>query len=867
MINGGPETQEFESEQSQDSPSSSPSSSSSSPTPQVLKSPLPKHNASTRGGKRVTPHKRNEIPQTQKYNLLQKLHFNQLYGKARATRVSQEMKFFSRLPGRLAFLIRDAVPQSALIAGHIFLGFTKCGQYLLSYTQTGTESDQFDISFCYHYRLHWWLFQPYSKARKVSEVTLFTNQGVFGNLSISVCQWPHDRSRLVVYGQQVQEEEELGLLGTNQDPGVVSSVHCYLTVTAVPSLASCGACTRVANSYDADDVAAAWDSCVRLSCLQHGVTAHTQFDLVAPYPRFEPKISLKRDNCVVLNTGNFLHAFSLEMEQLRGEGCEESLLSPQQTIRPTLPFNPLSPPMQPISVNVGTSEWSLGSMLGSPGGHSQATFTSDSENTDAESESGYPPVTLRKKVHLAKMEKVANFTSELFGRATKSPRNLFGTPNTKQILSAFPSTSSANAAPDSFEFAVPSERKRRMADAAYELTDDNFDVDVPEKLSTFRKKRLADKKYEFTDDDESGDTFVPLTRQKLKTQESCTSKSRGDVVVCVSERISEDKTEEMYGEESDKCEDEYLAGMLDNASYPELFSPGGCIKKDVNSMSPRFVNSNSQALSPREQIHGQGVGVSGMSPARNDNNSVMSPSRGLEIFCKAKFIRRYIEVDDELISVITDVEEDDLSSSTGYHNALPLEVHGSGYTQLHMITNNKAEKLNLPCVKIEQRSLDLEQFCHETATRLCALADKKFWFCNDYDVEVVDIDPESGDVIAVAVILIQAAILTKSQVGPKCNVSSLSRKQYQAGFKFCWNIDSGQYYLVDSDSLKEIGTFKESSGVWNPARIAALPLKKQFSTPSPMVRVHTNESVIKGISLKAIVDPDNLVALILNDLE
>ena len=35
---------------------------------------------------------------------------------------------------------------------------------------------------------------------------------------------------------------------------------------------------------------------------------------------------------------------------------------------------------------------------------------------------------------------------------------------------------------------------------------------------------------------------------------------------------------------------------------------------------------------------------------------------------------RFVEVDDELISVITDVEEDDLGSTTGYHNALPLEV-------------------------------------------------------------------------------------------------------------------------------------------------------------------------------------------------
>ena len=88
------------------------------------------------------------------------------------------MKVFSRLPGRLAFFIRDAVPMSALAAGHVFLGFSKCGQYLLSYTQTTTEGDQlFDlVNFNYYYRLHWWLFLPYAKARKVAEVTLFANQ-------------------------------------------------------------------------------------------------------------------------------------------------------------------------------------------------------------------------------------------------------------------------------------------------------------------------------------------------------------------------------------------------------------------------------------------------------------------------------------------------------------------------------------------------------------------------------------------------------------------------------------------------------------------------------------------------------------------
>jgi DDB1- and CUL4-associated factor 15 len=37
---------------------------------------------------------------------------------------------------------------------------------------------------------------------------------------------------------------------------------------------------QVANNYEEDEMAAAWNSCVRLSCLEHGMTVHTNFDLV-----------------------------------------------------------------------------------------------------------------------------------------------------------------------------------------------------------------------------------------------------------------------------------------------------------------------------------------------------------------------------------------------------------------------------------------------------------------------------------------------------------------------------------------------------------------------------------------------------------
>ena len=80
------------------------------------------------------------------------------------------------------------------------------------------------------------------------------------------------------------------------------------------------ACVNVASTYDTDDVAEAWNSCIRMSCLKHGATVHTRFDIVSPYPMFEPRISLKVLGTVLINTGNYFHALSFDIEDLSKTG-------------------------------------------------------------------------------------------------------------------------------------------------------------------------------------------------------------------------------------------------------------------------------------------------------------------------------------------------------------------------------------------------------------------------------------------------------------------------------------------------------------------------------------------------------------------
>lgn len=78
------------------------------------------------------------------------------------------------------------------------------------------------------------------------------------------------------------------------------------------------------------------------------------------------------------------------------------------------------------------------------------------------------------------------------------------------------------------------------------------------------------------------------------------------------------------------------------------------------------------------------------------NDSPLAPRAFIPqpaIKCTTHFKRSYIELDDEMISVITDVEDDETGGYVSYQCVLPMHVHGSGYVQMHMISNGKAEKM------------------------------------------------------------------------------------------------------------------------------------------------------------------------------
>ncbi|MEQ2217146.1 hypothetical protein XENOCAPTIV_024564 [Xenoophorus captivus] len=76
----------------------------------------------------------------------------------------KKMGMSKKLPPRVCVPLKNIVSEEFLRAGHIFLGFTKCGRYVLSYTSDCGEDDDFSF---YTYHLYWWEFNLHSRLKQV----------------------------------------------------------------------------------------------------------------------------------------------------------------------------------------------------------------------------------------------------------------------------------------------------------------------------------------------------------------------------------------------------------------------------------------------------------------------------------------------------------------------------------------------------------------------------------------------------------------------------------------------------------------------------------------------------------------------------
>lgn len=80
------------------------------------------------------------------------------------------------------------------------MGFTICGQYVLSYTWTTEEDLQSAEMYSFIYYLHVWRYAPGHRLNMVCKQKIFRNSKPQELLDISFSQWPTDRNKIVAFG-------------------------------------------------------------------------------------------------------------------------------------------------------------------------------------------------------------------------------------------------------------------------------------------------------------------------------------------------------------------------------------------------------------------------------------------------------------------------------------------------------------------------------------------------------------------------------------------------------------------------------------------------------------------------------------------
>ncbi|KZC11406.1 DDB1- and CUL4-associated factor 15 [Dufourea novaeangliae] len=912
-----------------------------------------------------------------KRHFLQKLFLREVRGCLSAHNYASEERLFATVPSWRHLPLLHVIPKSALEAGHIVMGLTQCGQFLLTYTYTMDVSGNTSL---YKYLLHWWAFTPNHVVRKVAEVTLFGNYTIYRELSIVISQWPMERNKLVIHG-----------LCTNW-LHLQPTDRAYLTITTVPSLENCKDCLKVAASYEeeGEELAANWDGCVRCNCLQHGLTVHTTYEVISPYPRFRATVCLNYWNHVVVNTGNFLHVLRVDLDIPRSKN--QKSCDKQDTVIPdTVPLDMSDVEeldytkverYESSDEKLGTPECAVDR---SPRCESSIEhdfldeliriddkLTHDPSNTSNSNQSDcvcdirksadiisvkscectdigecrclttrpeicrteQQAISVRDKIlqdFCEDMSQELNIGSDLITlvkhpscsprstpqrlpsdlrttscwsspiltppsdilktrnsesshRSSRSQRSNSPQPGASEdnnvtsvnsplhSVSMSPSSSSRLMSPPvSRSFRHPSPRKRSNlhspppivnttqsrtrathklileAEKAYEFTDEA--QETCEKLSSFRKRRLADKKYEFCDETEDAENIVPFKHIRDQFRHRGCSIHQIPSSPTMSPVLPNGKK---HWVDSDQSETDDFSINQDIGASNDV---------TVDSAEKNVLRPLNQNQLPNGAINRDRVGKHFV------NSSPLVPKINLQyptIKCTAHFKRSYIELDDEMISVITDVEDEETGGYVSYQCVLPMHVHGSGYVQMQMISNSKAEKLIVPCVSINQLSFDIETFSHHIADWICMRFKKRYWHCSDYDIEIIDICALSGDIICLLIMKIQASEISNQT---QC---SQERKQYEVGCKFTWNIDTSEYRITDILPMEEVKpeSWKPNcmnvpnfrSPLWNPTRRLAPKLREKIQQPySHTVRFLHNEMTLAGESITRLYDLDNLV--------
>ncbi|XP_013412885.1 DDB1- and CUL4-associated factor 15 isoform X2 [Lingula anatina] len=706
--------------------------------------------------------------------------------------------------------------QRFLTASHVFLGFTKDGQYVLSYTVT-VEADEHSAYPIYVYRLQWWLFLPHKPMTKVSEVRLFGEEEIQQDLYIAVCQWSTDSRKILVYGYCVPDDDE-------------EKRQCYITITAAPPSVPCQQCLQLMEnmSESLED-----ERGIPKRCLVHGFAVHTKYELAPPYPAFAPKTVLKIDGVVILNTGDSLIALSTELTNQQQRSIQ-TLFSPK-------PLGATSDQDEPMfgtqissdSERPDTDAVYFDAQVQSPVGMYIDCSTDMRMNVQRK-------CVRQLKIPLSPAQNSHNWSNPNSPRAgssqvPQSPGKLLMSPISpvspksqgRYVMSHSPCGGNGGHNAECLSYHPDKEN------------DGNFTCSCP---ATNTSAVLCGS----AKDDSDLYVFQP----DVGVEEQ----RRPHRVVAEPSYFSPERDDPMEDglqpESNIQFQSAQISGTSELPSPPirMVGSPGRALPSRLlcdNPPSHYYGAERSIPASP-------GVGYS------SETSSVASSPGPIVLQndsqCFTYSIRRYVESMER-------GEGQEAEDESVYNNMLPLEVHGGGYQHMKMI-NNKNEEYK-PGLIVKQLSLDVEHYIADTIKHHAEWGQRYIAF-TDYDMQILEVCPTTCSVVVMVLALIQAR--TPKSTSSSRQMGKYIPRLYQTGFKFVWNLQTGSYNTVCIDDLEDIDQTQLYRRAWNPGHESSMRIQRQFLVPqcySRSVHVMTNEAVFKGQSLKMLLDPQNYVAILL----
>ncbi|KAH8359471.1 hypothetical protein KR093_006955 [Drosophila rubida] len=763
------------------------------------------------------------------------------------SRAGQKQKLpYEEVPNRLKLYLKDVLASNA-VEGHIFMGLTACGQYMISHRvvcNDNTSLNHYSFNVGYKYTLYFWLFQPHKKLRYFFSRRLFDDHVVDNLKSVTMTQWKNaDKHILVVHGAATEESEE-----------------SYITYVKVPKL-GCLECKKLNDDGPY--------SFYNAHCLNCHLTVHTKYSSTETDPRFEPTLNLLCPERILIISNGFMHMLRIDVDapvvsSTMSNSClqqhnihlpstqQQSLLLPRTPLaneedRCSVPFTGSEADSEHSVVariiadfsDIETEHTQRGNNAINNNNEVLQRINSEQSNLCYEKlilssncSSGLPassmtlmettlPVTMQNAVGTNESSQSRKRNQRI---VTKSYRNGITTIDVQNTSTSSSMTDKSNA---------------------YEFSEDN---EKCEKISIFRKRRLADKKYEFSED--NSENIIPFTKIRSAGRTTFSASAASSTTQrsihrfsptahffhnspCASPSSSPHPAQSAHtpppaphlGFRSPPSSSHLMRSPSRNANTATVGAHA------YNQKSPPLSQATQQmlsyktvgplgALSPlqvsmakRFEIGGSispNAGMSFLSPRRDEQRIVEMPVQGGVMpekpVCTKKLQRRYVDEDDAT-SVITSEEDDCISP--GYHTSLPMEVHGSCYSEMQMISQASYQRLRCSSVIITQHSFDLETFTYYVISMLCQKHQKIYNVFYDWAYEFINVCPISHTIS----FLLMAQFSARDQM-PTTPTNCLyctgrmgcvfHNRQYECRILFTWNMESGQWQVLDYGELKEM---------------------------------------------------------------